>query len=174
MSRFVYARGVHRRRPRRTRRRGGPRAPGSGRCSRTLRGVVRFQLSCAVFRGTRAWRLRRGARARQSVGVSPRAFQFHTMKRRCYLSDLTSTTCHALIRAPPTNQADKIKAMPELPNERGRGRITKAVSTILSNEAHSVLPVEILGRDNRVLGLEFRHPALKFRLSSTAERARQS
>ena len=49
-----------------------------------------------------------------------------------------------------------------------------AVSTILSNEAHSVLPVEILGRDNRVLGLEFRHPALKFRLSSTAERARQS
>ena len=51
---------------------------------------------------------------------------------------------------------------------------TKAVSTILSNEAHSVLPVEILGRDNRVLGLEFRHPALKFRLSSTAERARQS
>lgn len=112
------------------------------------------------------------APARDSPSETLRAF--HTMKRRCYLSDLTSTTCHALIRAPPTNQADKIKAMPELPNERGRGRITKAVSTILSNEAHSVLPVEILGRDNRVLGLEFRHPALKFRLSSTAERARQS
>ena len=139
------------------------RAPGSGRRSRTPRVVVsNFHHS--------AWFLEAVACASSSTHSS-----LHDAdEAQLYLSDLTSTTCHALIRAPPTNQADKIKAMPELPNERGQGRITKAVSTILSNEAHSVLPVEILGRDNRVLGLEFRHPALKFRLSSTAERARQS
>jgi hypothetical protein len=90
--------------------RGGPRAPGSGRRSRTPRGVVSTFTSYTVIR-------------LRGFSEASRALQsLHDAKKRCYLSDLTSTTCHALIRAPPTNQADKIKAMPEFPNERGRGR----------------------------------------------------